>query len=135
MSCSANVDVVPPSLAFKLTVWVESTADTVALKFALVALAAIVMLDGTCTDPLLLDKPTLTPPEGADAPNVTVHESTPEPVMDELAQERDLSPVGGTSVPLPLRSTASVPLANELLEITSCPEAAPAADGLNCTFT
>jgi phosphoribosylcarboxyaminoimidazole (NCAIR) mutase len=37
-------------------------------------------------------------------------------------------------VPVPLRLITGVPAVEELLAMVSCPVAAPAATGLNCTF-
>ena len=39
------------------------------------------------------------------------------------------------AVPVPVRPMTAVPLVEELLMIVSCPVAAPAVDGSNCTFS
>ena len=59
-----------------------------AVKVALVVFAAIVTDPGTVTAKLLLDKLTVSPPDGAAEVNVTVQESVPEPVRELLLQER-----------------------------------------------
>jgi hypothetical protein len=87
---------------------------------------------GTVTAALLLDRLTLRPPLGAAAFSVTVQASVPEPVMDELLQESEVSAAAGVPVvPVPFRVMAAVALVEELLAMVSCPVAAPSVAGLN----
>jgi hypothetical protein len=67
--------------------------------------------------PLLLDRPTLTPPVGAEPDKLTVHESANDPVIDVLLQEIACT-IGATAVPVPLRVTVAV---GALLDIVNCP--------------
>jgi len=67
------------------------TAETVAVKLAVVAPAATVTLAGTVTALLLLARLTVNPPVGAAALNVTVQLSVPAPVNDPLVQLRALT--------------------------------------------
>ena len=76
------------------------TAETVAVKLALVAPAATVTDAGTVTALLLLDRLTAWPPVPAAAFSVTVQASVPAPVIDPLVQ---LSPLS-TGCPVPLRA-------------------------------
>jgi hypothetical protein len=62
------------------------TADTVAVKLAVVDPAATVTEAGTVTAELLLARLTANPPLGAAAFSVTVQLSVPAPVIDPLAQ-------------------------------------------------
>jgi hypothetical protein len=89
------------------------TADTVAVKVALVAPAATVTEAGTVTAVALLASVTTCPLLPAAAPTVTVQESVPTPVIDAFEQ---LSELGATvsvvgagvvtgEVPLPLLAT------------------------------
>jgi len=75
-----------PVAAVIVAVCAVLTADTVAENAALVAAAATVTDVGTTTALLLLERPTLKPPVGADPVSVTVHASVPAPVIDELLQ-------------------------------------------------
>jgi hypothetical protein len=70
------------------------TAATVAVKLAVVELAAIVTVAGTTTAELLLDRFTLSPPAGAADEIDTVQLSLPAPVIEPLAQAM-LAGVGG----------------------------------------
>ena len=73
---------------------------------------------GTVTERLLLASPTFTPPVGAAPLSVTVQESLPAPVNEELLQERAVS-VGMVIVPVPLRLTTVERLLDELLLMVS----------------
>ncbi len=103
------------------------TAAMLAVNVADVAVAGIVRDPGTVTEPLLLARATLNPPEGADPERVTLHETASAPVIDVLPHAKALT-VGTTVEPVPLRLTAVV---GALLVIASCPETEPAAVGLN----
>jgi hypothetical protein len=107
--------------AVRVTVCVELTDDTAAVKLALVALAGIVTDAGTVTALLLLERPTLTPPLGAALLSVIVQTSEPDPVIEALPQESALSGGGAVVVPDPLRLTTAEGLVEELLEIVSNP--------------
>jgi hypothetical protein len=107
------------------------TEDTVAVKIPVVDPAATLTVAGTVTAVLLLVRPTMTPPLAAATFSVTVQLSVPAPVIDPLVQ---LSPLN-TGTPVPLRLiNVEVPL-EELLVNVSCPAAAPAAVGSNCTVS
>jgi hypothetical protein len=103
----------------------------VAVKLPVVDPAATVTEAGTVTVVLLLARLTANPPLAAAALNVTVQLSVPAPVNDPLVQ---LSPLN-TGAPMPLKLiTVEVPL-DELLVRVSCPVAAPAVVGSNCTVS
>ena len=110
------------------------TAETVALKLALVEPAGTVRATGTLTAVSLLATLTLSPPVGEAVLNVTVQASVPEPVMEPLAQVIPLNE-DVVLTPLPLRLTTEVPPVDELLDTVSCPVAAPGTVGSNCTVT
>lgn len=80
------------------------TAETVAVKVALVAPAATVTLAGTVADALLLASVTAMPLVGAAAVRVSVQLSVPSPVNDALLQER-LESIGVTFVAIRLMET------------------------------
>ena len=107
------------------------TAETVAVKLAVVAPAATVTEAGTVTAALLLARPTTNPPLPAAPFSVTVQVSVPAPVNDPLLQFNPLNT--GRPVPLKLIKVED-PLA-ELLVKVSCPVAAPAVAGSNCTVS
>jgi hypothetical protein len=73
------------------------TEETVAVKLAVVAPAATVMLAGTATAELLLARLTAKPPLGDAAFSVTEQLSVPAPVIDPLTQVSALNT--GTLVP------------------------------------
>jgi hypothetical protein len=101
---------------------------------ALVAFAGTITVLGSVADELLLDKLTVSPLVGAAAVSVTVHASVPAPVMTALLQESALNPAEPEpepAVPVPLRATTGVALAEESVATVSCPVAVPAAAGLN----
>ena len=106
-------------------------ADTMAEKLPVVDPAATVTEAGTVTAELLLARFTANPPLAAATFSVTVQLSVPAPVIDPLVQ---LSPLN-TGKPVPLRLIkVEVPL-KELLVNVSCPVAAPAVAGSNCTVS
>jgi hypothetical protein len=107
------------------------TEATFAVKVALVAVAGMDTLPGTVTAPLLLDRPTLIPPVGAEPDKLTVHESAIDPVMVVLLQLTALM-VGATDVPLPLKLIVAV---GALLEIVSRPDAEIDDAGSNWTVS
>lgn len=119
----------PLALPVSVAVCAEVTAETVAVKPTLAALAGTVAVAGTLTAELLLARLTLIPPLGAAPFNDTVHESDPAPVIDELLHEIELS----VATPVPLKLTAAVPPEAALLEMVSVPVTAPEAVGSNCT--
>jgi hypothetical protein len=82
--------VVPFCVAVSVAVWDELTVPTVAVNPALDEAADTVTEAGTVTAELLLDSDTVSPPDGAAPVRVAVHASVPEPVMEELVQEREL---------------------------------------------
>ena len=101
----------------------------VAEKVAVVEPAATSTEPGTVTALLLLDRFTANPPVAAAAFKVTVQESFPAPVIEPLEQLTPLS----IGLPVPFKLIAvDVPL-EELLVRVSCPAAAPAVVGANCT--
>ena len=85
-----------------MTDWAVITAETVALKVAVVAPAGTVTDAGTVTATLLLARLTASPPVGAAAFTVTVQASVPAPAMELLVQVT----ADGTGVPVPVRATA-----------------------------
>jgi hypothetical protein len=132
-SCSAKVFVTPPELALRVTDCAVVTADAVAVKAALVALAGTVTEEGTVSAALLLARPTLNPPVGAAAVSVTVQASVPAPVIDALAQAMALSAVVVEEPPfepLPCSFTLAVGTTAELLVMVRFPESSVADAGL-----
>jgi hypothetical protein len=129
-SCMAKVCATLFAPAVRVAVAAVITAETVAVKLAVVAPAATVALAGTVTAELLLAKLTVRPPVGAAAFRDTVQLSVPAPVIDALAQ---LNPVntGTTATPVPLRLiNVEIPEEELLLSVRE-PEAAPATVGSN----
>jgi len=116
-NCSDTVRDELPDPAVSVTDCAVVTADTLAVKDALVEDAGTVMEGGTVTAPSLLTRLTLRPPVGAEPDRLTVHESESEPVIDVLPQLTPLT-VGATEVPVPLRFTGEV---DALLETVSWP--------------
>jgi hypothetical protein len=134
-SCRANVVDTPLALAVSVTVCVVLTAETVAVKLALVAPAATVTEAGTVTALLLLARLTAKPPLSAAAFSVTVQLSVPAPVIDALVHVRLVKVVCVLAViPVPLRPITIVPLLEALLVIVNWPVAVPVACGENCTL-
>lgn len=115
------------AVAVRVTLCVELTAATVAVKVAEEAPAATASVAGTVTAELLLASPTVNPPLAAAAFSVTVQASVPAALNVPVLQLNALKT--GTPVPLkPIR--VDVPLA-ELLITVNCPVADPAVFGSN----
>src|SRR5581483_4683886 len=131
-NCRDSTFVLLPDEAVNVAVVVEVTAETAALKPAVVEPAGTVIEPGTVTDELLLDKVTTCPPAGAGALSATVQASVDWPVSVRLLQERELS-VPAADCPVPLRLMTIVALFAALLATVIVPVAAPAAVGSNCT--
>jgi hypothetical protein len=91
VNCRAKVLDTPPELAVRVTVCALVNELTVAVKGAVVALAATVAELGTVTVLLLLEMVTFAPPDGAGPLRVGVHVTLPAPVTVELLQENALS--------------------------------------------
>lgn len=115
------------ALAVSVTNWALLTQAALAVNVALEAVAGTVIELGTLTALLLLARPTIRPPVGAEPDKVTVHASASDPVIDMLVQDTALT-VGGRLVPAPLKLTVTV---GALLEIVNCPVTAPALFGPN----
>jgi hypothetical protein len=81
----------PLASAVKVTLCEELTDSTLAANVALVALAGTVIVVGTVTPALLLERVTISPPLAAAVLNVTMQESVPGLMMDALVQERALN--------------------------------------------
>jgi hypothetical protein len=128
-NASAKVLETPLSVAVKVAVCAVETVATVAVKLALVAPAATVTVEGTVTAELLLVRPTNAPPLAAATFSETVHESLPDPVIDELVQVT----AAGVGMPVPLKFTVAVAPEVALLAIVNVPVAAPATVGANFT--
>nr|WP_239461261.1 hypothetical protein [Occallatibacter savannae] len=126
-NCSDTDFDVPPVEAVTVAAVVVLTAATLAEKVAELAVAGMDIEPGTATEPLLLARATVTPPEGAEAERDTVQVSASAPVMEVLPQVRPFR-VGATVEPVPLKLTAG---AVTLPEIASLPVTAPAAAGSN----
>jgi len=106
-----------PVFAVSVAVCPLETEATFAMNVALVAVAGTDTRPGTVTALLLLARPTLTPPLGAEPDKLTVQESAIDPVMDVLLHFTPLT-VGVPVVPVPLRLTADV---GALLDRVNCP--------------
>jgi hypothetical protein len=126
-SCSESALEVLPVVAVTVADCALVTEATFAVKVALVAVAGTVTTLGTVTALLLLARPTLTPPVGAEPDRLTVHESASVPVIELLLQLTALT-VGATVDPVPLRLTVAV---GALLEIDNCPAVELAVLGPN----
>jgi hypothetical protein len=90
-SCKAKVSKRLPAVAVSVTDCAVATGNTVAVNTVLAAFAGTVTVPGTVTAGLLLDRFTLSPPDGAAALSVNVQESVPGPAMDALLQKRALN--------------------------------------------
>ena len=130
-NCNAKVFVELAALAVRVTAWLELNEATVAENPTLLAFAGTVTVAGSVTAPALLERLTLSPPLPAAALKVTVQASVPAAVMVALLQLREFNP-GALTVPVPLRLTIADGPVEELLEIASCPVAAPTIEGSNC---
>ena len=129
---SEKLSALLPTFAVRIAVCDAVTAETVAVKLALVAPAGTATVAGTTTALLLLLKSTVRPPVPAAVPRFTEHDSDVEPVAELLAQlsELNVAPVTADA-PVPDRPTVSELPEEALLVIVNCPLAAPAALGLN----
>jgi hypothetical protein len=96
-----QVCVSPPDVAVSVAVCAVLTADTVAVKLAVVAPAATVTVEGTATAVLLLNRLTDWPPVPAAVFNVTVHVSVPALAIDPFAHVSPLrsTPLGSEPDP------------------------------------
>jgi hypothetical protein len=128
-SCTAKVFATLPALAVSVAVVAVVTALAVAVKPVLVAPAGTVMFAGTVKEVLLLARLTANPPVAAAVLIEIVQLSVPAPVIEPLPQVNPLS----TGNPVPLSAIADEVPFDELLVSVSCPVAAPAAVGSNCT--
>lgn len=128
-NCKEKVLEMVPALEDSVAVWAVLTDATVAAKLVLAEPAGTVMEAGTVTAELLLESATVNPPLGAGALRAMVQVSLPDPVMDELAQERAVS----TGTPVPLKAIDVEEPVDELLTSVNRPLAAPARVGSNCT--
>jgi hypothetical protein len=117
-NCRAKLFEMPPEAAVRVTACAVPTDDTPAVNPALVAFTGTVIVAGTVTAALLLERIMLSPPLAAAEVSVTVQASVPDPVMDPLLQESALNSVG-VEVPVPLRTITAVPLVEELLLMLS----------------
>lgn len=128
-NCNETLFEMLPVVAVNVADWELLTEATFAVKAAFVAAAGTVTEPGTVTALLLLARPTLKPPVGAEPDRLTVQTSESDPVIDVLLQDTPLT-VGATVVPVPLRLTIA---GDALLEIVNCPVDEPAAEGSNWT--
>ena len=99
----------------------------------MVALAGTVTVGGTDTAALLLTRPTLNPPSGAEEFSVTEQASAPAPVSDPFVHEKAVSTGAGVDapgfMPWPCRRTVAVGTIIELLLMTRFPESVDAPVG------
>ena len=130
-NCSVTERVVLPVVAVTVADWAEITDATVAVNEALVAVAGTMTELGTATELLLLDRPTVMPPLGADPDRVTLQVSFSAPVMEVLPQLTPLT-VGAIELPVPLNAIVA---AEVLLERLNCPLTVLAAVGANWTVS
>jgi hypothetical protein len=128
-NCNEKVLETVPAIADSVTFCVVLTDETVAVKLPTAEPDATVTDDGTVTAALLLERPTVNPPLAAAAFRVTVQESVPAPVMDELMHVSAVS----TGMPVPLSEIVVALPVDELLVSVNCPVAVPAMTGSNCT--
>ncbi len=113
-NCTAKVAETLPALAVSVAVCAVLTEETVAEKLTVVAPAGTVTEEGVVTAELLLARFTTKPPLAAAVVSVTVHESVPEPVIELLLHESELS-AAGRDVPVPLRAITVEAPVEELL--------------------
>lgn len=120
-----------PCVAVRVAVCDVVTTDTVARKFALVEPEGTDTETGTVTAPLLLAKPTAMPLLGAGALNVTLQESVPAPIIDELAQLSPAREAADEADPCPCNFTAPATFAFVVVIafILSCPVESVAEPG------
>ena len=106
---------VVPCVAVSVTVCEVVTPDTLAAKFALVALGGTDTETGTLTALLLLARLTIMPLLEAGALNVTLQPSVPDPIIDELAQLSPTKEAVEEEEPLPCNFTVPPILTLELV--------------------
>jgi len=114
-NCREKVLEMVPALDESVTVWAVLTDATVAEKLALAEPAGTVTDAGTVTAELLLERPTVNPPLGAAAFRATVQVSVPDPVIEELVHDSEVS----TGTPVPLKATEVEEPVDELLTSVS----------------
>jgi hypothetical protein len=90
-----------PCVAVSVTVCEAVTAETFATKLALAVPEGKETKTGRLTAALLLARSTTMPPLGAEALNVTVQVSVPDPIIDELAQFSPVNEAVEETDPLP----------------------------------
>ena len=117
-NCRPKVLETLPELAVRVTDCALVTGETVAVNPALVAVAGTVIVAGTVTAALLLERLTLSPPLAADEVSVTVHASVPDPVMELVPQVSVLN-AAGAAVPVPARPMTAEEPEEELLPMLS----------------
>jgi hypothetical protein len=115
--------------AVSVTVSAVLTAETVAVKLAVLDPVGTVNEVGTAIALLLLAKLTAKPFVAAAAAfSVTVQPTVPTPVIEPLVHVRPLN----IGIPVPVKLTVRTVPVEELLLMVSVPTAAPAAVGANC---
>lgn len=138
-SCTLNVAELEPMLAVIVALCAALTPIAIAVKVALLALAATATVAGTVTAESLLDKLTVSPLPPAAALSVAVQLSVPAPTMVAVPQviALTLGDTGGglvtATTPMPLSGKVIFPVL-ALVATVMVPAAVPAAAGLNCTF-
>lgn len=122
---------VVPWVAVRVAVCDVVTPDTVATKLALVEPEGTDTETGTVTAPLLLARPTAMPLLGAGALKVTLQESVPAPIIDELAQLSPAREAADEADPWPCNFTAPATFACAVVIafILSCPVESVAEPG------
>jgi hypothetical protein len=120
-----------PCVAVSVAVWDVLTLETLAAKLALVAPDGTEIEIGTLTAGLLLARLTVKPLLGAGALSVTLQESEPVPIIDELAQLNPVREAVDELEPLPCNFTAPDTFTFELvIALTlSCPIESVAVPG------
>lgn len=124
-----------PAEAFRVADCADATAETVAVKAALVALAGTTTVAGTAAAVLLLERLTTNPAVGAAALRVTEQADVPAPVKDAVLQEIVVRAGSkGDETPAPLMLTAAVELVDELLVMVRIPVNELTWGAANCIF-
>jgi hypothetical protein len=98
-NCSVKFAETVPACAVRIADCPVDTAAIAAEKLAVAAPAGTVMVAGTVTAELLLERPTANPPLAAAALSETVQASVDNPVMEAFVQES----ADNTGTPVPLR--------------------------------
>lgn len=142
---------VPLDVAVRVAACAVPTAATAAVNAVLVEPPAMVTDAGTLTALLLLERETVTPPEGAAAESETVQPTFADPVTEVVSQEIELSvetsELEDDPLPLPCNLIVAVvlvelcaaepPVLAAVVEVSpvmvNVPEASVAACGLKCT--